>query len=215
MRKHNISRLHLITCDHPELKVSEIVRMACESGVRWIQLRMKDHSKDKILEVAYELRAITHAYNAALIINDHAEVALKSGADGVHLGKKDMSPSEARRILGDSMIIGGTANTLEDVMLLTKEGVDYIGAGPFRFTTTKKDLSPVLGCEGLRQLANASGVPVIAIGGIRVEDIKILDNTAIHGVAVASSIINSPYIKKTAKAFIDQLNLFKNGTTEA
>jgi thiamine-phosphate pyrophosphorylase len=114
-------------------------------------------------------------------------------ATGVHLGKTDMPPAEARRILGDGFIIGGTANTFEDIRRLTDEGVDYIGLGPFRFTATKKNLSPILGLEGYKDILSrcrAAGIalPVLAIGGITVDDIPALMQTGVSGIAVSSAI---------------------------
>ena len=122
-------------------------RMALKGGCRWIQLRMKDAGKEEIVSVAMELRNLCNDCGAIFIIDDHVELVREIGADGVHLGKNDMSVAEARRILGDEYIIGGTANTYEDVKKHWLDGVNYIGCGPFRYTTTKQKLSPILGLE--------------------------------------------------------------------
>ena len=123
-------------------------RMALEGGCRWIQLRMKDTPVDEVEREAIRLQGLCKDYGATFVIDDHVELVKKIHADGVHLGKKDMPVAEARGILGKEFIIGGTANTFDDVKMHYKAGADYIGCGPFRFTTTKKDLSPVLGLEG-------------------------------------------------------------------
>lgn len=127
-------------------------RMALEGGCRWIQLRMKDTSVDEVEREAIRLQGLCKDYGATFIIDDHVELVNKIHADGVHLGKKDMPVAEARKILGKEFIIGGTANTFDDVKMHYEAGADYIGCGPFRFTTTKKDLSPVLGLEGYRSI---------------------------------------------------------------
>ncbi|MDR2692557.1 MAG: thiamine phosphate synthase, partial [Dysgonamonadaceae bacterium] len=135
-------------------------------------------------------------YGADLYINDHVEICRRIGATGVHLGKSDMPPGEARKILGKNFIIGGTANTFEDILRLNAEGVDYIGLGPFRFTATKKNLSPVLGLPGYKQIMEQCAVrginlPVFAIGGITAGDIPALLNSGITGIAMSSAILQA------------------------
>ena len=107
-------------------------RMALEGGCRWIQLRMKDASPEEVEQEALRVQDLCRQYGATFIIDDHVELVEKLHADGVHLGKKDMPIAEARRILGPDFIIGGTANTFEDVRMHYEAGADYIGCGPFR-----------------------------------------------------------------------------------
>lgn len=128
------------------------IRMALEGGCRWIQLRMKDASEEEILKAAESTRKLCRQYDAVFILDDYVELVEKTGADGVHLGKNDMPIDEARRLIGKDKIIGGTANTFEDVKRIYSAGADYIGCGPFRFTTTKKKLSPILGLDGYRRI---------------------------------------------------------------
>ena len=128
------------------------IRMALEGGCRWIQLRMKDATDDEVRPVAIQALQLCRDYGATFIIDDRVELVRELGADGVHLGKNDMPIAEARRILGPDYIIGGTANTIWDVKAHYSAGADYIGCGPFRFTTTKKNLSPVLGLDGYRRI---------------------------------------------------------------
>ena len=143
------------------------------------------------LKIAEETKKVCQKYGAKLIINDNVLIAKEIGADGVHLGKEDMNPKEARKILGDNFIIGGSSNTIDDVKWLMDNGVDYIGIGPYRFTSTKQNLNPVLGLKGIAgiitQFPNSS-IPFIAIGGIKLEDVEPLMQTGIHGVAVSSAI---------------------------
>lgn len=172
------------------------VRIALEGGCRWVQLRMKNATADEIRPVALEAMALCREAGATFIIDDHVELVKEIGADGVHLGKNDMPIDEARRILGPDFIIGGTANTLDDVLMHVKNGADYIGCGPFRFTTTKEKLSPVLGLEGYRDIVagmKAAGidVPVVAIGGIVAEDIPEIMATGINGIALSGTVLRA------------------------
>ena len=172
------------------------VRIALEGGCRWIQLRKKDSSQEEILPIAKEALTLCREYEATFIIDDHVELAKQIKADGVHLGKSDMPIAEARRILGKNFIIGGTANTFEDVIGHHKAGADYIGCGPFRFTTTKKNLSPVLGLEGYRRIVwqmKEAGIhlPIVAIGGITETDIPELMQTGVNGIALSGSILRA------------------------
>ena len=146
-------------------------RMALEGGCRWIQLRMKEATEEEVEKEAIRVQDLCRQYGATFIIDDHVALAKKLHADGVHLGKKDMPIAEARKLLGKDFIIGGTANTFEDVQMHYVAGADYIGCGPFRFTTTKKNLSPVLGLEGYRNIVSRMkeagiNLPIVAIGGI-------------------------------------------------
>ena len=171
-------------------------RMALEGGCRWIQLRMKDATTDDIRPVALQVQALCKQHEALFVIDDHVELARELEADGVHLGKNDMPVDEARRVLGEGCIIGGTANTFDDICRLHRAGADYIGCGPFRFTTTKKNLSPVLGLEGYatltRQMREAGiRLPLVAIGGITHEDIPALMQTGVNGIAVSGSILRA------------------------
>lgn len=193
------------------------VRIALEGGCRWIQLRMKDASPEEILPIAKKALALCRKHDATFIIDDHVEIALQIKADGVHLGKLDMPIAEARRILGKDLLIGGTANTFEDVLAHHKAGADYIGCGPFRFTTTKKNLSPVLGLEGYRRIVTQmkeAGIqlPIVAIGGIAKEDIPSLMETGITGIALSGSILRAEYPIKEMKKIINQTQRHKDAS---
>ena len=171
-------------------------RMALEGGCRWIQLRMKDTPANDVEREARRVQDLCRAYHATFIIDDHVELAKELKADGVHLGKKDMPVAEARRMLGSGFIIGGTANTFDDIKMHYDAGADYIGCGPFRFTTTKKNLSPILGLEGyrsiVRQMKEADiRLPIVAIGGITFEDIPAILQTGVTGIALSGTILRA------------------------
>lgn len=172
------------------------IRLALAGGCKWIQLRMKDASVDEIRPIALETQKLCKEAGATLIIDDHVALVKEIKADGVHLGKMDMPVAEARELLGKDFIIGGTANTFEDVKLHYESGASYIGCGPFRFTTTKKKLSPVLGLEGYRDVVGqmkAEGIdlPIVAIGGITKDDIPAIMQTGVTGIALSGYVLRA------------------------
>lgn len=171
-------------------------RLALEGGCRWVQLRMKEATEAEFMAAAAEIGRLCKEHGATFVLDDHVEWVEKTGADGVHLGKNDMPIDEARKILGNDKIIGGTANTFEDVKRLYRQGANYIGCGPFRFTTTKKNLSPVLGLEGYQHIVDQMklhgiNLPIVAIGGILESDIKSILATGVSGIAVSGGILNA------------------------
>lgn len=191
------------------------VRIALEGGCRWIQLRMKETSLEEMTPIAQEAMSLCQQHGATFIIDDHVELVKQLQADGVHLGKNDMPVAEARRILGKDFIIGGTANTFEDVRLHAKAGADYIGCGPFRFTTTKKNLSPILGLEGYadivsRMKAEGINLPIVAIGGITKGDIPALLKTGITGIAISGSVLRAKNPIEEMKEIQNITSLWKN-----
>ena len=157
---------------------------------------MKDASADELKATALQVQELCRQHEATFIIDDHVELVKEIHADGVHLGKNDMPIAEARQLLGEEYLIGGTANTFDDVRSHHRAGADYIGCGPFRFTTTKKNLSPVLGLEGYRDIIRQmreSGIrlPVVAIGGITYDDIPAIMQTGVQGIALSGSILRA------------------------
>lgn len=171
-------------------------RMALEGGCHWIQLRMKNVSEDDVRPVAHQIQDLCKQHDAIFIIDDYVQLAKELEADGVHLGKNDMPVEEARQTLGEGFIIGGTANTFEDIERLYQAGADYIGCGPFRYTTTKQNLSPILGLEGYRDIIRRMNearmdLPIVAIGGITREDIPTLMQTGIQGIALSGTVLRA------------------------
>ncbi len=185
-----IPKLHYISQgESPKVHI-EHIQKACTSGAELVQLRLKNCSEKKLLKLATQAREITSHFQTRLIINDHYKIAKAVKADGVHLGKTDTCPLDARKTLYNWQIIGGTANTLDDCQTLIKKDVDYIGLGPFRFTDTKTNLSPVLGLNGYTALIDAlnTKTPILAIGGITLEDVPAILKTGISGIAVSGAI---------------------------
>ncbi len=190
------ARIQFITHFTDRYSYFDSAMLALEGGCRWVQLRMKDADEAELERVARQILPECRRRGAVFIIDDNVDVALRTGADGVHLGKNDMPVSEARRIAGEGLIIGGTANTAEDICRLAEQGADYIGCGPFRFTTTKKNLAPVLGLEGYRKLTGIMkdrgiSLPIVAIGGITYEDIGPIMETGVTGIALSGSILRA------------------------
>ena len=185
---------------------------ALRGGCRWIQLRMKDEPDENVVAVGRQLAPLCRAAGATFIIDDHVALVDAIGADGVHMGKNDMPVAEARRILGRDKIIGATANTFDDIAAAVAAGADYIGLGPFRFTETKKRLSPILGLEGYRDImarCSEAGydIPVVAIGGITPDDIAAIMATGVTGIALSGTILRAD---DPAAATTHIINLIKH-----
>ena len=202
--------IQFITHSNSRYGYVEGARLALEGGCRWIQLRMKDAEEAEFLSTAKQIAAMCKEYGATFLLDDQVEWVEQTGADGVHLGKNDMPVDEARKILGANRIIGGTANTFEDVERLWRQGANYIGCGPYRFTTTKKNLSPVLGLEGYRRIIgqmkeHGINLPVVAIGGILQPDIKDVMATGVSGIAVSGAVLNAENPAEEMKRFVDSL----------
>lgn len=178
----------------PDVHIQNI-DAALKAGVKLIQLRLKNISVDSYTEYAMKAKALCEKFDAQLIINDNPIVADASKADALHLGLDDVSVLEAKKVIPNK-VIGGTANTFEHIKQRCAEGVNYIGLGPFRFTTTKEKLSPILGVNGYvdviqKMKSEKLTTPIYAIGGIELNDIEAIINTGVYGVAVSGLITNS------------------------
>lgn len=230
--KNNNYRLQFITHQTERYSYIDSARIALEGGCRWIQLRMKDADETLLEETALIVQKMCKVYDATFIIDDNVHLCKKIKADGVHLGKNDMPIAEARKILGDDFIIGGTVNSFEDVLLSQRSTVNrqqslsnsrdasmyhamkhidtsdgtaqqpiakasnYFGCGPFRFTSTKKNLAPILGLEGYcnilkKMKENDINIPLVAIGGITKDDIPELLKIGVDGIALSGSILRA------------------------
>ncbi len=199
--------LQYITAPKPGMSLCEQIEKVCRGGMRWVQLRMKNASFAALMQTGQWAKEICRRYNTLLIINDNVEVARQLQADGVHLGKEDMDPLEARKILGPGKIIGATCNTWEDILLRQRQGVDYIGLGPYAYTQTKEKLSPLLGLAGYADLLGKMQearitLPVFAIGGITEQDIPPLMQTGIQGIALSGLIKNSSDLRRKTQEII-------------
>jgi thiamine-phosphate pyrophosphorylase len=206
-----MERLQYISQETDSISHIEGIQKACDAGVKWIQLRIKEKTSNEILSTAKQAKEICDHFNAKLTVNDLPKIARQASAYGVHLGKEDITIAEARKIVGDNMIIGGTANTIEEIEEHFRSGANYVGVGPFRFTNTKKNLSPVLGLEGYRKIMEEYSkrnisIPVIAIGGIQLEDISDIMGTGVYGIAVSGLIANAADAKGTVKEIFQRIN---------
>ena len=201
-----ISRLHVITQDLDNFSHIHQVELACKGGADWIQLRVKDTTYEDWKTLAKDAIQICRKHGTKLIINDSVQVAMEVDADGVHLGKDDMPIHSARALLGKNKIIGGTGTTMEDIVHIYESGADYAGIGPFKFTATKKNLSPLLGLKKYKdfslQLQNQKiEIPIIAVGGILVSDVHPLLRMGIYGVAVSSAIFSAAFPNQSLYEF--------------
>ncbi len=199
--------LQFISHHRPEVSYVEGIRLALEGGCRWVQLRMKEATGRVLYEKALDARELTQRYGAVLIIDDRLDVALAAGADGVHLGQKDLPVGEARRLAPRGFIVGGTANTFEQVREHAMAGADYIGCGPYRYTTTKQGLAPILGLEGYRDIiermkAEGIATPLIAIGGITADDLPLLRPLGLGGIALSGTILRAADPQQETKRII-------------
>lgn len=206
-----MNTLQFITHQTDQYSYIDSALLALQGGCRWIQLRMKDASEAEIEATALQLKPICKQYNATFIIDDHVQVAINIGAHGVHLGKNDMPISEARNLMGNKYIIGGTANTFEDLKQLVIDGVDYVGLGPFRFTQTKKNLSPILGLDGYTSVLKSCNehrihIPIVAIGGITINDIQDLTAIGIKQIALSSTILQAADPVAETQLILETLN---------
>ena len=173
------------------------IKTVLDGGGKWIQLRYKNASLTDIHNLGLRVKKLCEAYDATFIINDHIRIAINLDADGIHLGLEDAPVKEARQLLGPNKIIGGTANTWQDVLKRIEEKVDYIGLGPLRFTQTKERLSPILGLEGYQnilsqKMAKGNNTPIYAIGSVVAEDIPDLLSFGVYGIAVSSALLEKP-----------------------
>ena len=187
-----IPKLHYIS-QAPHL---ENIEKVCAAGAELVQLRAKHISMNEYMDLAVRAKEITEKYNVKFVINDIPEIAYAVRAYGLHLGKDDMDPKSARKIVGPDCVIGGSTNCFEDIVMMINLGVDYVGLGPFATTNTKTNLNPILGLEGikgiLQKLKNFNkAIPVLAIGGIDTKDISDLINAGVYGVAISSVITNA------------------------
>ncbi len=175
----------------------DAVEQALKGGVTCLQLRVKNKSTDEFLKEALSLKPLCASYGVPFIINDSLDIALKSNADGIHIGQSDGSPADIRKILGEDKIIGVTAHNLVEALKAEKEGADYLGVGA-AFPTGSKDDANVIKHEVYRQICDAVKIPVVAIGGIDKDNITMLSGSGISGIAVISAVFSQDNIQKAA-----------------
>lgn len=203
--------LQFITHKSDRFSIAEEVKMVIDGGCRWVQLRMKDVSDEEVKSVAEQIIPMCQETDTILVIDDRVELTMDLKVHGVHLGKNDMPAVDAREYLGAGAIIGVTANTAQDIIAYKKVDVDYVGLGPFRYTTTKSNLSPIIGLDGYRDIITEvrnAGVelPIVAIGGITLEDVAELMSTGVNGVAMSGAILSAENPTEYTKRVIQALN---------
>jgi thiamine-phosphate pyrophosphorylase len=213
MRKY-IDRLHYLTQDDvPGFSAIEQTLMACECGAKWIQYRALPKPYDELVETAQIIASICDDWGTTLIINDHVELFGKADIQGVHLGKNDMHPAEARKILGDDLVIGGSSLSIEDAEYFFHNGADYISIGPYHYTETKKTSSEPKGRKGIEEFIEkiynhitGFDLPIIVAGGIKPDDLNDILQTKAHGIAVSSAINKSEDPKQSFRDFYKKLH---------
>lgn len=179
----------------------EQIEAAINGGATCIQLREKELGEIEFLKEATEISALCKSRGVPLIINDNVDIAVKCGADGVHVGQDDMSVAQVRRIVGSEMIIGASAHSVEEALEAVKNGADYLGAGAVFATSTKSDTS-ILPMETLKYICRAADVPVVAIGGINKENIMKLSGSGVDGVALVSAVFSADDIEQECRLLL-------------
>ena len=206
--------LQFITNTEACASPAEQIKGVIAGGCRWVQIRMKEASDEDIEKVVAEIKPLCIETETFLILDDRVELAKKLDVGGVHLGKNDMLPSKARMLLGPAAVIGVTANTIDDIIAVRSLDIDYIGMGPFAYTNTKKNLSPVLGVEGIRSLCTDMerleiNIGHVAVGGIRLDDVRTIMEAGANGIAVSGAIAFADDISGATAKFLEALKPFR------
>jgi thiamine-phosphate pyrophosphorylase len=206
-----IGKFHFITDTVIQGRFShvELARMAINGGADTIQYRSKSGSTREMIDTAIKIKALCAEAGVPLIINDRVDVAIASGAEGVHLGDDDFPIPLARKLLGPDAIIGGSAGNIDGALRCLEDGADYIGSGPVYGTKTKSDAGDAIGVETIRLITGKMPLPVIAIGGITASDVDELLIAGAHGVAVISAVCLSDDPEREARLFSEALHLRK------
>lgn len=205
--------LQFITNENSTVPASGQILDAIEGGCRWIQIRLKNAGDEEIKKLFFEIRDKAKETLTTIIINDRVELAkslAEEGVAGVHLGLEDMAPSEAREVLGPNAIIGVTAHSFDEALRYQGLDIDYIGVGPFAYTETKSNLAQIMGLEGMAEFVLRAkdaklGFPIVAVGGVKLEDVKPLLEIGCNGIAVSGSIANATDIIEATRKFIEEL----------
>lgn len=196
--------LYLVT-DRRWLKektLPEVVKLAIENNVTFVQLREKNLDYEKFKELAIEIKKITDEYQIPFVINDNIKIAMEIDADGVHVGQKDLAAAKARQLLGHDKILGVSVNTVEQAIEAEKAGADYLGLGSIFSTKSKLDAAGI-DMDEVNKITKAVSIPAVGIGGINSENIHLLKNSGLDGIAVISAILAQEDIGKAAR------NLYK------
>lgn len=188
------------------LSFLDMTQAVLRAGVGWVQYRDKNASRRKVYEEAIKLKDLAGKHNAVFIVNDYSDIALAVDADGVHLGQDDLPVKEARKILGNGKIIGVSTHCIEQALEAEQAGADYLGFGPV-FHTSTKDAGSSRGTALLGEIKNKVSIPVVAIGGINLENIHSVLETGVDAIAVASAILKGD-IEENAGRFMEIIKAF-------
>ena len=208
MNKENIDYSVYLVTDHKgktNEEILNIIEEAIKGGTSVVQIREKTASTKDFYQLALKVKEITSKYNVPLIINDRVDVALAIDADGVHVGQSDMPCDITRKLIGENKILGVSAATIEEAKKAEKDGADYIGTGAI-FPTATKDDAPSVTKKDLTDIANSINIPVVAIGGITIENAKELKDTGIAGLSVVSAIMSAENPKKASEKLLNIFN---------
>ncbi len=201
--------LYLVTdrraCENLGSTLLESVRAACEAGVRFVQLREKDLDGAALLALAREIREVTSGFGAKLIINGRVDVAILSGADGVHLGRKSVGAQDARKLLGNGALIGVSTHSVEEAVEAEANGADFITFGPVFHTPSKAAWGEPVGLGLLEKAACKVSIPVYAIGGIKAGNIEEVISAGAAGIAVISAVLGEKDVKGAAQSLLEAL----------
>ncbi len=211
-KKEWLKKLDLYVITDEEIskkRHEEVAKEAIEGGARFIQLRDKKSSTRRILEAGWRIREITRQAGAVLIINDRVDIALALDAEGVHLGEEDLPVQEARKIMGIGKIIGASSHSIEEALKKQEEGADYVSLGPIFSTSTKKNLPPPLGVEIIREAKKKLRIPLVAIGGIREENIEEILEAGSDGVAMISELLKGESIRDKVKKLREKITEYR------
>lgn len=211
LRNRNMQLYFITNSDTAEGTVNQ-ARAAIEGGCRCVQIRMKDATMEVVSEVTAEVTHYARPFGCNVMVDDHVEIAAEGIADGVHIGKKDMKPEEARKMLGSMPILGFTANSIEDIHNAEGLPIDYLGIGPFRETTTKKNAAAPLGLSTYHNLKKGVDytVPYVAIGSVGIADIQPLMTAGAMGVAVSAAIAKTADPIAATRELVKETNKYKN-----
>lgn len=203
--KKFISKFHYLTQDLPNRSHVEQTQIACEAGANWIQYRCLSKSDEEMLEELHQIGAICDDWGTTLIITNHAHLVHLADIQGVHIEDIDADLTLIRALIGEDKTLGASANTYEQIVNHIHQGADYIGCGPFGHTDTKPNNSAHWGVKGYQEIAqklkeNNLEIPLIGIGGVQIQNITLLMETGIHGVAVSAAINKSEHPANAYKA---------------
>ena len=210
MKKY-ISKFHYLTQDLPGRSHVEQTRIACKAGANWIQYRCFSKNDEGLIAELHQVASICDDWGATLILTDHYHLLDKVDAQGVHLENMQADFVSIRGKIGEEKTLGASANSIEDIQrIFSSDVVDYIGCGPFNLTTTKANDYPVLGLEGYKRLVETMemreiDIPILAVGGIKIENTEDLLKTGIHGIAVSAAVNLAADPGETLKDFYKKI----------